>query len=106
MVLILEQDTVPVIPLLMQDEYNLWLTAKNILIPCKSKLSPSRSKSSFHATTPARIRRSKVASIRSCAMGNQLSNESGIKGPTGTFGRRGALGLNKSELDKRCTPSG
>lgn len=39
-------------------------------------------------------------------MGNQSSNESGLKGPTSAFGRRGALGLNKSELDKRCKPSG
>jgi len=39
-------------------------------------------------------------------MGNQLSGESGTKLSTGSFGRRGTLGLNKSELDKRCQASG
>mmetsp|Transcript_25062 Transcript_25062/g.37029 ORF Transcript_25062/g.37029 Transcript_25062/m.37029 type:complete len:537 (+) Transcript_25062:53-1663(+) len=39
-------------------------------------------------------------------MGNQSSNESGLKVPTSAFGRRGSLGLSKSELDKRCKPSG
>ena len=39
-------------------------------------------------------------------MGNQLSNEQGLGRPITTFGKRGALGLSKSELDKRCQSSG
>jgi len=39
-------------------------------------------------------------------MGNQLVHETGPGRPTRTFGRTGALGLSKAELDKRCQPSG
>lgn len=51
-------------------------------------------------------RRAPKKVLLSVVMGNQLAHESGPGRPARTFGRTGALGLSKADLDKRCKPSG